>query len=632
MSLTNLILLLKFFNNINNKALEGKTRTATLLLIVLPLASLLSIVYLIASSLMLNNIKLAEEKNVRQSVNEVLHGHSKVAEDLYYTNLPFSKWDESYEFVQNPQPNFIQENFSLEILSSSNLNIVVIFNRNSKTILASQWNKKYQKILPIPPLLAQQIQSKNILVQYPSSGKDLTGIMLLPEGITLISALPILDSVGKEPSRGGLIFGSYVEKSEIVKRITGSNSESISISIYAINEQQIPQDFKEASLALSANTLIVVRNLNEQKIAGYTYLNDIYGKPALIMRVEKKREIYLQGKSNLRYLTMSLIFVGLVFGIAIQIFLQKLITFQLNRQESEARYRIVVGQATESIFLVDAETKVFLEVNGAFEKLLGYSSEEILKLTINNVVASDRSNDDKYLQYLSTKAESFTGEKQYSSRNGDLIDVEVNVNLISYAGKQVFCHVVRDITARKQAEVALQESKQLLAWQANHDALTGLVNRRKFEQHLAEALNSAKANNSQYSLCYLDLDRFKIVNDACGHLVGDELLRQVTALLLSQVRSVDVLARLGGDEFGLLLNECPLEKALGVADALRESVHNFQFVWEDKTFRIGVSIGIVAIAPDSPSLIETLRQADIACYAAKNKGRDRVQIYQLDAI
>ncbi len=277
--------------------------------------------------------------------------------------------------------------------------------------------------------------------------------------------------------------------------------------------------------------------------------------------------------------------------------------------------------------MVDTETKYFLEANAAFEKLLGYSLQEILSLTINDIVVRDRASHDQYLQYIAAKKERFTGEKQYRARDGSLIDVEVNVNLISYGEKQVFCHVVRDITERKQADAALKESERRLAWQANHDALTGLVNRRKFEQHLEEVLHSAKVTKSQHSLCYLDLDRFKIVNDTCGHRAGDELLRQVTILLQSQVRSVDVLARLGGDEFGLLLNQCSLKEALAVANSLRESIQSFRFVWEEKTFKLGVSIGLVAIDASSQSLVNTLNSADSACYAAKKLGRDRVQVF-----
>lgn len=187
-----------------------------------------------------------------------------------------------------------------------------------------------------------------------------------------------------------------------------------------------------------------------------------------------------------------------------------------------------------------------------------------------------------------------------------------------------------DITERKRAEEALRQSEQRLAWHSRHDGLTGLVNRWEFEQRLKLALSSAKTDNQQHSLCYLDLDQFKIVNDTCGHAAGDELLRQVTALLKKQVRSSDTLARLGGDEFGLLLNQCPLVQSLRIANVLRQSLQEFRFVWQDKTFTIGVSIGLVAINADTLDLSSVLSAADMACYAAKNAGRNRVHLYQAD--
>jgi diguanylate cyclase (GGDEF)-like protein/PAS domain S-box-containing protein len=159
-----------------------------------------------------------------------------------------------------------------------------------------------------------------------------------------------------------------------------------------------------------------------------------------------------------------------------------------------------------------------------------------------------------------------------------------------------------DITERKRAEEALRESEKRLAWQSRHDVLTGLVNRWEFEQRLEQALTSGKTHNQQHSLCFLDLDQFKIVNDTCGHAAGDELLRQVTTLLQKQVRATDTLARLGGDEFGLLLNKCPLIQSLRIANALRQSLQEFRFVWQDKTFTIGVSIGLVAIDADALNL------------------------------
>ncbi|MGB3694338.1 MAG: EAL domain-containing protein [Spirulinaceae cyanobacterium] len=165
-----------------------------------------------------------------------------------------------------------------------------------------------------------------------------------------------------------------------------------------------------------------------------------------------------------------------------------------------------------------------------------------------------------------------------------------------------------------------------MSWQANHDALTGLVNRREFSRRVEVALQDANIKNYQHALCYLDLDRFKIVNDTCGHAAGDELLRQVTVLLQSKVRKSDTLARLGGDEFGVLLHQCPLEKALELANTLCSAIYEFRFAWQDKVFAVGVSVGLVAINSETKSLDQVLQAADTACYTAKNQGRNRVSL------
>lgn len=178
--------------------------------------------------------------------------------------------------------------------------------------------------------------------------------------------------------------------------------------------------------------------------------------------------------------------------------------------------------------------------------------------------------------------------------------------------------------------VELTQVNEQLSWQATHDALTGLFNRRKFEKCLEEAVISAKNLNQEHTLCYIDLDRFKLVNDTCGHVAGDELLRQLSALLQSQCRKTDTLARLGGDEFGLVLYQCSLKQALQVTQALNESIQKFQFIWQDKPFTISASIGLVTINSYSKSLDSALIAADAACYGAKNKGRNRVHVYHTD--
>ncbi|MDF3035886.1 MAG: hypothetical protein K0S28_1160 [Paucimonas sp.] len=167
-----------------------------------------------------------------------------------------------------------------------------------------------------------------------------------------------------------------------------------------------------------------------------------------------------------------------------------------------------------------------------------------------------------------------------------------------------------------------------ISYQASHDALTGLLNRVEFELMATQLLQSARSAHRQHALMYLDLDQFKLVNDTCGHLAGDELLRQLATLLSSNMRKSDTLARLGGDEFGLLLEACPQDRAIEIAQHLIDTVRAFRFEWEGKLFGVGLSIGMVMVNDHSRDLQTLLKAADAACYAAKEKGRNRVELFR----
>lgn len=172
--------------------------------------------------------------------------------------------------------------------------------------------------------------------------------------------------------------------------------------------------------------------------------------------------------------------------------------------------------------------------------------------------------------------------------------------------------------------------REQLSHQATHDALTGLYNRKEFEYQLGLLLNNAKTEGKSHSLLYLDLDQFKIVNSTCGHIAGDALLKQLVTIIQGRVRRGDTFARLGGDEFGILLKNCPIERTFAVAEAFLSTVRSFRFAWGEKTFEVGVSIGAIPIHPQSESVAALLGQADIACYAAKEAGRNRAHVHAGD--
>jgi diguanylate cyclase (GGDEF)-like protein/PAS domain S-box-containing protein len=166
-----------------------------------------------------------------------------------------------------------------------------------------------------------------------------------------------------------------------------------------------------------------------------------------------------------------------------------------------------------------------------------------------------------------------------------------------------------------------------MSYQATHDPLTGLVNRREFERRLDEAMDSAHAEEAVHMLFYMDLDRFKAVNDSCGHMAGDNMLREVAALIKDQVRDSDYVGRLGGDEFGALLIGCPIDKARQIATDICHAVADYRFVWKDKIFNIGISIGLVEVSHTSGTLQDVMSAADSACYMAKQRGRGQVHVY-----
>ncbi len=199
-----------------------------------------------------------------------------------------------------------------------------------------------------------------------------------------------------------------------------------------------------------------------------------------------------------------------------------------------------------------------------------------------------------------------------------------NLLLILTAVTLLFCYLLARIATRYVAS-----KNRELNYQSSHDALTGLINRREFEKRVERAIHNAQAQPAAHTLMYLDLDQFKVINDICGHAAGDRLLQQLAGLLLGSVRHRDTLGRLGGDEFGLLLENCPLDKAVVIAKKLLKSIEEFHFSWHDSTFTLGVCIGVVPIDETTADIASAMSAADSACYIAKESGRNQVQVAYL---
>jgi diguanylate cyclase (GGDEF)-like protein/PAS domain S-box-containing protein len=292
------------------------------------------------------------------------------------------------------------------------------------------------------------------------------------------------------------------------------------------------------------------------------------------------------------------------------------------------RAMVTLDAMAESVITVDAEGRIDY-INHAAEGLLSQRFDQVMGKTFSDVASLVDETDRRSLGDPVRKALT-TGGRVTVGRRAVLVpgnagaehSVEISVTPLRFDGKEIVGLV---LVLHDTSE--LRGITRQMTYQASHDALTGLVNRREFERRLHEAMDSAQSGKVAHALCYLDLDRFKVVNDTCGHTAGDNMLREVASLFKEAVRDSDTVGRIGGDEFGLLLVGCPLEKARQIADDVVKSVNDYRFVWKDKIFNIGVSIGLVEIGAGSGAIEDIMSSADSACYVAKKQGGLHVHVY-----
>ena len=481
-----------------------KLRRKTLSIVGITIAGLTSILYAVSSSILLSSLLKAEEQEATQVVKGVLSVFGQTADDFNSRFADWSAWDDTYAFIQNRNSEFIASNLVPEGLANLRVNIALFVNTSGKIVYGTALDTEKLKLTLVPFALKRRISLNDRLLQHPNAKSSLAGIMLLPSGPILITSRPILTTKSTGPIRGTLVFGRNLDAAGIAKL---SKITRLPLIVHSINEPELPADFQKVREKLSAKKPILVRALSEESIAGYALIRDIYDQPALLLRVDIPRETYRQGQTSLLYLLVSVILAGMGFVGCTLLLLEHLVLSRLsslakgvNRVSSsqdlslrlsvtgedelsdlahtingmlsaiaiaeseqlqeKARYGAVVEQATDCIFLWDAQTKRLLEANTAFRNLLDYSLEAISQLTIYDIIAYSKDLIDSNIELLLADKQFRIGEVLYRRRDGSCVDVEASASVISYGGREIICTVVRDITERKQAEVELRASEE----------------------------------------------------------------------------------------------------------------------------------------------------------------------------
>lgn len=382
----------------------------------------------------------------------------------------------------------------------------------------------------------------------------------------------------------------------------------------------------EEGREFEADRLLVEQALPAQQ-AVYVHFKELLAlqEAASARALDEARRGYRHAFAQVAALAAAAVILAIVIAARVT---RRALAAERALAEERDRAEITLHSIGDAVITTDADGRV-RHLNAMAERLTGWSLAEAAGRPVDEIYRVVDERDRRPLAgllagVLADAPPTVTpAAPVLLNRRGEEYAIEQTVSPIRAKAGGVLGAVVvfRDVTTER---VLAQE----LAWQASHDPLTGLFNRHEFERRLAHLADRARTRGEHHVLLFLDLDQFKLVNDTCGHLAGDELLRQLAAVLPARLRPEDTLARLGGDEFGVLLPNSDVAAGEAVAEALRQAIAEFRFVWGDKTFTIGVSMGLVALGAGCGDLAAILSAADTACYMAKERGRNRVFVHR----
>src|SRR3990172_4103136 len=598
------------------KRLTLKQHWKMLLIISGSLVALMLVLLIGSKLILLDSFVGIENKDMEKNMERAMNALQGELSHLSTIDGDYAGWDESYQFIQDGKKNFIKTNIPDTIFPQLRINMMIYVKNSGQIVYSRGYDLKKGETTPIPEGLLAHISDKSPLVVHTNTKSIVTGVLTLPQGLMMVAARPVLTNDYKGPIHGALIIGRYLDTDEL--NLLASNTR-LSLRIYQIGKDPMPADVVMVRDEISGSTPVVVRPLSKESIAAYTLVKDIYGQGAFVFKVDAPRNIYRRGVETIQYIFLWFLVVGVIFSIASFLVFEKLVFVRRKEKESEERYRSVVKQAAEGILMVSIDDKRIIEGNKAFYDLIGYTPEEAANMTLYDITPEER-------QKVDSEAERILREKReirLRHKDGSFVEAELSANQIPYQDKDVLCLVVHDITERKRFE-------EQLMYQATHDSLTGLANRNLLNDRLTQAIAYQKRKNQIIAVMLLDLDEFKIINDAMGHHTGDILLQEVAERLQKAVRSYDTVARLGGDEFVIIFADVGNTQDIITIAKNILNLFLLPFKLNEHEIVISTSIGVSFYPLDGDNIETLLMKADTALYHSKGQGRNNYHFFAVE--
>ncbi|HEU0224209.1 MAG TPA: EAL domain-containing protein [Steroidobacteraceae bacterium] len=540
----------------------------------------------------------------------------------------YAVWDDMYEFVHRPNIPFVQSSLAQTSMSNQWIDTVLVTDENAEPVFWRRYRDPGNRGFPDARVLIAELPEGALALPAGSTATpSLTGILPREGGAMLVSIAPILPTSAVAPARGNLLFGRALD-GEVLARL--SAAAGIDVAGHAPGAAELPAAVRAAAARRADGPEAMTVVEREDRTATHLIIPDIAGAPAIVLRVTEPRQVYLRGLETIDYLVYGAFVMCLVFGAIALVMWLRLTRHWAQRNETEARYRAVVAQATEGIVLVDPASLRILEANRAFLDNAGYDRQPETGLGLADVFPPGPVNTPALTAGLLPGDRPV--ELKLRTRGGRICDAEVTTSVITHQGRDVFCLVTRDVTARKAADARLRASERRLEHLAHHDPLTGLPNRLYLHSYLKRALDVSRDNGTPLALLFLDVDRFKFINDSRGHETGDALLKEVARRLKDAAGEGRLVVRMGGDEFVVVMPDAadsPAIEQLGnrILESLRQP-----FRFGDLQFLVTCSIGISVYPRDAADISMLVRSADTAMYHAKDRGRNNLQHYHATLI
>jgi hypothetical protein len=494
-------------------------RRKTLFIIGATFYGVIILLFFISRNILLDSFLELEKQNSIQNTERALSALSRESSNLEATAGDWAAWDDTYAFIEDADTEYVESNLVDGTFIELRLNLMVFVNSAGQIVFGKAFDLTNEKEIPLPQSLQGHLSREDILLTHPDEGSSVSGVVLLLESPVLVASRPILTSQGEGPIRGTLVMGRYLDAAEIERL---AEATRMPLTLYEFNAPQLPADFRAARSSLSTESPISVRPIDEQSVAGYALVKDIYGKPGLMLRADMPRDIYQQGQTTVSYLILSIVGVGLLFGLGTILLLERQVLSRLFRlsksvmsigtsgdlsarvaiegedeisnlastingmlgalqqseqelRESEERYRLLAENVTDVIWTTDTNLK-FTYISPSVTSRLGYSVEEAMSLSWEELLTPSSLEAFKKafgeiggVKNAEQEVVSWsrTMELELKRRDGATVWLEITSTFLHGAdGKPIgFVGVGRDITERKQAEEKLQklyhEEKQL---------------------------------------------------------------------------------------------------------------------------------------------------------------------------